>query len=135
MTTHRVIPPVRRYMSSAPFTVEAGQTMTHAHTVMSAENIRHLPVLSGGKLVGIVTQSDLHLVESLSAIDPNRVAVEAVMTRDVYVVTPDTPLDEVVEEMARHKYGSTVVADHDRVVGVLTVIDVCRAFAELMRAG
>jgi acetoin utilization protein AcuB len=56
------------------------------------------------------------------------------MTRDVYVVTPDAPLDEVVQERARHKYGSTIVVDHHAVVGVFTVVDVCRAFAEMLRA-
>lgn len=56
------------------------------------------------------------------------------MTRDVYVVTPDAPLDEVVQERARHKYGSTIVVDHHAVIGVFTVVDVCRAFAEMLRA-
>lgn len=134
MTKHRIIPPVRKFMSTTPFTIESGQTMSQAHALMTREQIRHLPVLSGGKLVGIITQSELHLVESLSAVDPNLVTVDAVMTRDVYVVTPDAPLDEVVQEMARHKYGSTIVVDHHAVVGVFTVVDVCRAFAEMLRA-
>jgi len=121
-------------MSTTPFTIEAEQTMSQAHALMGEEQIRHLPVLSGGKLVGIITQSELHLVESISAIDPTQVRVDAVMTRDVYVVTPDAPLDEVVQEMARHKFGSAIVVDHHAVVGVFTVVDVCRAFAELMRA-
>jgi acetoin utilization protein AcuB len=121
-------------MSTTPFTIESGQTMSQAHTLMAREQIRHLPVLSGGKLVGVITQSDLHVVESLSMIDPNQVLIEAVMTRDVYVVAPDAPLDEVVEEMARHKYGSTIVVDHHAVVGVFTIVDVCRAFAEVLRA-
>lgn len=134
MTKHRTIPPVRKFMSTTPLTIEAEQTMAQAHALMAKEQIRHLPVLSAGKLVGIITQSDLRLVESISTFDPNLVRIDAVMTRDVYVVTPDAPLDEVVEEMARHKYGSTVVVDHHAVVGVFTVVDVCRAFSELLRA-
>lgn len=135
MTKHRSIPPVRKFMSTTPFTIEAGQTMSQAHALMSQQQIRHLPVLADGKLVGIITQSELHLIESVSAIDPTQVRVDAVMTRDVYVVTPDAPLAEVVEEMARHKFGSAIVVDHHAVVGVFTVVDACQALAELMRAG
>lgn len=135
MTKHRIIPPVRKFMSTTPFTIEGDQTMSEAHALMSREQIRHLPVLSAGKLVGIITQSELHLVESLSMVDPKLTRVDAVMIRDVYVVTPEAPLDEVVQEMARHKYGSTIVVDHHTVVGVFTVVDVCRAFSDLLRAG
>ncbi len=135
MTKHRIIPQIRKFMTTTPFTIESEQTMAQAHMLMENEQIRHLPVLSGGKLVGVITQSDLHLVQALSAVDPNQVPVEAVMTRDVYVVAPDTPVDEVVNEMARHKYGSTIVVDHHAVVGVFTIVDVCRAFADVLRAG
>jgi acetoin utilization protein AcuB len=135
MTKPRTIPPIRKFMSTTPHTIEGGQSMSQAHMLMETQQIRHLPVLAGGKLVGIITQSDLHLVEALSAVDPNLVRVDVVMTRDVYVVTPDAPLDEVVQEMARHKYGSTIVVDHHTVVGVFTIVDVCRAFAEMLRAG
>lgn len=54
--------------------------------------IRHLPVLDGGKLVGIVTQRDLHLVETLKGVDQQTVTVEEAMSQDVYTVEPETPL-------------------------------------------
>lgn len=135
MTKHRTVPQVRKFMSTTPFTIEGDQTMSQAHALMAKEQIRHLPVLSSGKLIGVITQGDLRLVESLAAVDPNEVRVEAVMTRDVYVVAPDAPIDEVVQEMARQKYGSTIVVDHHTVVGVFTAVDVCRAFADMLRAG
>lgn len=134
MTKHRIIPQIRKFMSTTPVTIEAEQTMSQAHALMTREHIRHLPVLSAGKLVGVITESDLHMVASLTMVDPQQIRVDAVMTRDVYVVAPDAPVDEVVQEMARHKYGSTIVVDHHTVVGVFTVVDVCRAFAEMLRA-
>jgi acetoin utilization protein AcuB len=54
------------------------------------------------------------------------------MSQDVYAVTPDAPLDDVVAEMARRKYGSAVVVDHDQVVGIFTTVDVCQAFADML---
>ena len=83
MTKHRTIPAVRKFMTTTPVTIEGDQTMSQAHALMAREQIRHLPVLSAGKLVGVITQSELHLVESLSMVDPNLMPVDAVMTRDV----------------------------------------------------
>jgi acetoin utilization protein AcuB len=133
MTKQRSIPPVSEYMSAAPLTIDGDRTMSQAHALMLHRQIRHLPVMSAHKLVGVITLGDLHLVEAIGSVDPTRVRVDAVMTQDVYAVSPVTPVDEVVREMARQKYGSTVVVDDGKVVGVFTVVDVCRAFADLLR--
>lgn len=132
MSKQRPIPAVRKFMTSAPHTIGADQTMEHAHEVMRKYKIRHLPVLSAEKLVGIVSDGDLHLVETLKDVDPKKIRVEEAMSDQVYSVHPDTPLDEVVKEMARHKYGSAIIVDNHHVVGVFTTIDACQAFAELL---
>jgi acetoin utilization protein AcuB len=60
--------------------------------------------------------------------------VEQAMSSDVYSVSPDAPLDEVVGEMGQRKYGSAVVMQHEKVVGMFTTTDVCRAFSELLHS-
>lgn len=126
------IPSVRKCMSSSPYTIGKEQTLSFAHQVMREHRIRHLPVLEAGKLVGIVSERDLHLIETLRDVNPSEVTVEDAMSQDVYTVSPDAPLDEVVREMAAHKYGSVVVVENDRVVGVFTTIDAMGCFAELL---
>ena len=133
MTTPRTIPPVRHYMSSSPLTIAADRTMSQAHAIMTRAQIRHLPVMSGAKLVGVITLGDLHMISAISNVDPTRVRVDTVMTPEVYRVAPDAPIDEVVTEMARQKYGSAIVVERGEVVGVLTVVDVCRALADTLR--
>ena len=128
----RAIPEVRKYMSTSPNTIGADQTMAHAHEVMRKQKIRHLPVLTGSRLVGLLADGDLHLVETLRDVDPEKVRVEEAMTDIVYSVAPTTPIDEVVKEMARHKYGSAVVVDNGHVVGMFTTVDACQAFAEML---
>jgi acetoin utilization protein AcuB len=130
MSKTRPIPPVRQFMSTAPFTIGFDQTMERAHRVMREHRIRHLPVLRAERLVGVVSAGDLHLVETLHDVDPAKITVEEAMTQDPYTVTPDTPVDVVVREMARHKYGSVIVVDNHHVVGVFTTNDACQAFAE-----
>jgi acetoin utilization protein AcuB len=133
MSKHRVIPPIKAYMTTTPHTIGADQTMARAHDVMREHRLRHLPVLAGGRLVGVLSDRDLNMVETLRDVDPQTVRVEEAMTPDVYVVTPEAPLDEVVRDMADHKYGSAVVVDHARVVGIFTTVDACRAFADTLR--
>jgi acetoin utilization protein AcuB len=122
-------------MTASPVTIDGARTMSQAHAIMEMKQIRHLPVVSAQKLVGLITLGDLNLIQAISSIDPTHVRVDSVMTRDLYAVSPDTPIDEVMEEMAGKKYGSTIVVEHDKVVGVFTVIDICRAFTELLRQG
>ncbi|MDB4997179.1 MAG: domain protein AcuB [Myxococcaceae bacterium] len=126
------VPAVQKYMTTSPHSIGVEQTLAHAHAVMKKFDIRHLPVLTGGKLVGIVSDRDLQFVETLRDVDPATMQVEQAMSTEVYSVSPDAPLDEVVGEMGLKKYGSAVVMDHDKVVGMFTTTDVCRAFAELL---
>jgi acetoin utilization protein AcuB len=125
---------VRDYMTHAPRSIRPGQTLDEAHRLMRRNHIRHLPVLEGSKLVGIVSQRDLALIESLPDVDPAEVPVEDAMVRDVYVVTPATPLSDVAGEMARRKLGAAVVAVGRRIVGVFTATDACRALSRLTAA-
>lgn len=126
------IPTVQKYMTTSPHTIGRDQPMSDAHNVMRTHRIRHLPVLSGGRIVGIVSAGDLHLVETSGDVDPTRVLVEDAMTPEPYCVPPEAPLDEVVMAMAAHKYGCVVVEQNHKVVGIFTTVDVCTAFAELL---
>jgi acetoin utilization protein AcuB len=126
------IPTIQKYMTTSPHSIGLDQTLAHAHSMMLDHGIRHLPVLTGGRLVGMVTDRDLRLVESLKDVDPKTVKVEDAMSTIVYSVTPDTPLDEVLQTMAEHKYGSAVVMQNHKVVGIFTTVDVCRSFAEML---
>lgn len=127
------IPKVDKYMTTSPHTIGLDQPLSQAHATMGRHKIRHLPVLDGGKLVGVLTDRDLHLVETLKDVDPEKVSVEDAMSGNVYSVTPHAPLDEVAAEMAEHKYGCAVVIDNNHVVGVLTTVDVARALVEVLR--
>jgi acetoin utilization protein AcuB len=128
----KAIPAVQKYMSHAPHTIGKEQTLAFAHKLMREHRIRHLPVLEGGRLVGLISQRDLALVESLKDVDPEAVTVEDAMSQQVYHVAPEAPLDEVAAEMAEHKYGSAVVMNNNKVVGMFTAVDAMAALADLL---
>jgi len=125
-------PTVRQYMTHNPHTIGREQTLEVAHRVMREHRVRHLPVLEGGKLVGLVSQRDLHLIETLRDVDPAATTVEEAMTMDVYVAAPSTPLADAVLVMAENKYGSVVVVDRAKIVGVFTTIDDLNALTQLL---
>jgi len=120
---------IRDFMTASPHTIGADQTLARAQAMMRENVIRHLPVLHGGKLVGLISDRDVHLVEILSDVKPNLITVSDAMTTSVYAVSPETPLEEVAHMMAEHKFGSAVVMERDKVVGIFTTVDACRALA------
>jgi len=107
------------------------QPLETAHAIMRKHAIRHLPVLEGGKLAGLLSQRDLYFVESLGGIDTNTVTVDEAMSQETYSVRADAPVEEVALDMAEHKYGCAVVMDGARVVGVFTTTDALHALATI----
>lgn len=126
------IPTVQKYMTTQPHSIGRAQTMAVAHQMMREHHFRHLPVLDGGSLVGILSDRDLNLIETLRDVDPALVTVDDAMSTNTYCVAPDTPLDEVVATMAETKYGCAVVMQNHKLVGIFTTVDACRAFSELL---
>jgi len=127
------IPEVSQVMSPHPWTVERSATLADAHRIMRGHQVRHLPVLERGALCGLVTERDLHLIETLADSDPETTLVEDAMQEAPFVVTGETPLDQVLEVMARRKYGSVIVAGPDGVEGIFTAVDACLAFARMLQ--
>jgi len=129
-----LMPAVSRYMTTKPVTIERTAMLAEAHRIMRERQIRHLPVVDGaGNLCGIVSLRDLHLIETLADVDPESTRVEEAMIERPFVVTGDTALDEVVEIMGEHKYGSVVVMGKQGIEGIFTAIDACQAFAQILR--
>ena len=119
-------------MTEAPHSIGADQTLETAHTMMRTHRIRHLPVLRAGKLVGLLSQRDLYLIETLREVDPRTLTVEEAMTQDAYAVSPRASLARVAKEMADKKYGCVVVMDQDDVVGIFTSVDALRALVTVL---
>jgi len=123
---------IERYMSSVVVLVGPSQPLAEAIRLMRLHDVRHLPVVSKGQTVGLVSQRDIYLMRSLEPSDPSQVLVSEVMTADPYTVEPDEPVDVVAREMSRRKIGSALVTHNRRLLGIFTVTDALLALAALV---
>ncbi len=126
------VPLIQKYMTTTPHSVGREQPLSIAGKLMKEHHIRHLPVMSDGQLVGILSDRDLKLAMSLNGVDPEICKVGEIANEEAFLVKPDAKLDEVVQLMAEKKIGSVLVVDHHRLVGIFTTTDALSAFGELL---
>lgn len=124
-------PQVCDYMTVAPHSVGLDQSLATAVRRMHEHKTRHLPVLEGGVLRGIVSERDVALAEAFG-LDPSQVTVEEAMTAEPFTVTPHAPLSHVARAMASHKYGCAVVTEGNELRGIFTTTDAMRALADTL---
>ena len=128
-----LMPWIERYMTRQPWTIGAHASLLAAHELMRERRIRHLPVMSDGNLVGLVSARDLRLLEAVASASPVSTHVNEAMTEHVFTVAAATPIRRGRAGDVQHKYGSAVVIGKDGVEGIFTTVDACRALAELAR--
>jgi len=129
--------PVSEVMEREIVSVRIDDHLDLADDIMRLGRVRHMPVLDGERLVGIVTNRDLlaaSLTKALNFEPEHRrafmraVEVREVMTSEVVSVGPDTPLEEAVRIMLRRKIGCLpVVKGEGRLVGLVTESALLRA--------
>jgi acetoin utilization protein AcuB len=125
---------IESFMTPSPHTIGRDQTLASAHRVMRQAGVRHLPVLDGGELVGLLSERDLDFIETLRDVDPKSITLEQAMSQFVYCVSPQERLQTVSKVMAEKKLGSAVVVQDGRVVGLFTTTDALRALSWLLEA-
>jgi acetoin utilization protein AcuB len=128
----KAMPRIEKVMTVMPMTIGKRISIAQAQKMMREHQIRHLPVQDGARLLGVLTERDIRLAQSLK--DASELLVEDVMTPDPYQVQPSALLDDVCEEMAEFKYGCAIVTQtNGKVVGIFTAIDALRYLSENMR--
>lgn len=125
-------PLIQKFMTCQPHAVEASETVQNASKMMSDLKIRHLPVMEKGKVSGIISDRDIKMALSLVDANPRLLLVKDISHENPYIVDPDTHLSDVVREMADKFYGSAIVVQNGKLVGIFTTVDACRALAALL---
>jgi acetoin utilization protein AcuB len=130
-------------MSRPVISVSPEAPINEVLAMFKKEHIRRAPVIKNGKLLGIVSESDLlnaspSSATTLSVWELNylisKVKVKDVMTKKVISVDKDTPIEEAARIMADTKIGGLPVTSSGKIVGIITETDLFKIFLELMGA-
>jgi len=130
---------VRDWMSRDPFTVAPSESLQAVIDLLRRRDIRAVPVVQAGRLIGIVTDRDVRQVapsyplfrdeEEIRHYTEN-LTVTAAMTADPMRVSPDATLVEVAKLLETYRISSLPVVDGEVLVGMISVTDLLRAFIE-----
>jgi len=132
---------VKDIMQPDVVTLESGETLDVADDIMRLGRIRHMPVVSRGRVVGIVSQRDLFMATVSSALHFHRTAerewlakikVREVMSKPVHTVPPDLPVIEAVQRMLNERIGCLPVVDGEELVGMVSETDCLCLLSQLL---
>jgi CBS domain-containing protein len=118
---------IRDVMTSNPTTCEPSATVVDAAKVMAREDIGSVPIVEGGRLVGLVTDRDIIVRTVSEGRDVKTTTVQDVASKDLVTVTPDEDLGRALQLMGKHQVRRIPVVEGDRVVGIVAQADVARA--------
>jgi acetoin utilization protein AcuB len=121
---------VKNWMVKKMVTVSPGSLAIEALSLMKKYSFRHLPVVEGRQLAGLVTESDLRQVMIPSFI--KSIKVDQIMIKTPVTIDPEASLEEAARLIYRYKIGGLPVVDQGKLVGILTTPDILAAFIQLM---
>lgn len=120
------------HMTPSPYRIEHTDSLARAREMMAEYDIRHLPVMDGERIVGVISDRDLAMFECMDGFDTTKVDVGFVMTDKPYTVEVGTDLAQVAVTMRIKKIGSAVVTDGGQLVGLFTTVDALKVLERLL---
>jgi CBS domain-containing protein len=121
---------IRDVMTANPTSCEPSTTIVEAAKVMAQEDVGPVPIVEGGRVVGLVTDRDLVVRVLAEGRDPNSTTIGEIASADLVTVEPDTNLDEALTLMGQNQVRRLPVVEGGQLVGIVAQADVARAADE-----
>jgi len=121
---------VKDWMIKNVVTINSDASVLDALKIMKKSSIRHLPVVDNSKFVGLITSADAKQAILTGMLETLKVG--NVMMNTPVTVTRETTLEEASRIIYEKKVGSLPVVEKGKVIGILTIIDILKAFIDLM---
>ena len=125
--------PVSAIMTKEVITLSSTDDLMTAEKIFKKENIRHIPVVSGSEIKGMLSYTDLLRISFADAVDENETDVDTVvynmftidqvMAKNLVTVNSDTTIKEVAEILAKKEFHALPVVDNNELVGIVTTTD------------
>lgn len=130
------IVPVSTIMTKNVVKLHLSDDLTKAESLFKKHHIRHIPVVNGNLIVGMLSYTDLLRISFADAIDEdeqeidvtvyNMFSVEQVMARNLVKVAPDTSIREVAEILSKSEFHALPIVEGDLLVGIITTTDLIK---------
>ncbi|OJZ21675.1 MAG: histidine kinase [Thiobacillus sp. 65-29] len=128
--------PVDEFTTPDPITTNEDTSIDDLRRLMEEHGIRHLPVVRGDTVVGVISDRDVRVVSGLTVTEKLQVRAADIMAPDPLTVSATMPLDDVAYAMSEQKVGSVIVNDDNgRFIGIFTASDALNALIEIVRSG
>lgn len=119
-------------MTKVPHSIEPHSSVDQAKKRMYELKVTHMPVLSGGKIIGLLSERDILYLKGLESVDLRDVKVCDAMIEEPVVVDQHNPLTEVCALMVERRVGSVLVQDkQEKLVGIFTDVDALKELATI----
>ena len=126
--------PVEEFTTPDPVTADENVMVDDLRLLMERHGIRHLPIVRGNRVVGVISDRDLRLFSGLSAAEKFQVRAGDIMAEHPLTVSASLPLDEVAYAMSERRVGSAIVNDENgELLGIFTATDALNALIEIVR--
>ena len=122
-------------MTKDPATLGPEATLGEAATLMRQEDCGSIPIVDGGRLVGIVTDRDIVIRAVAAGKDARSTKVSEVMSADPVCISPDTDLDEAANVMAERQIRRLPVVEDGKLAGILVIGQIARREPDEQQTG
>jgi CBS domain-containing membrane protein len=132
--------PIASIMTKELITLSLSDSLYSAEKRMKVNHIRHMPVVDGDELIGLVSLSDLQRVSFIDAYSKegtedtpvyNMLSIKDLMIKNPLTASPKTTILEVSKLLASKEFHSLPVVDEGKLVGIITTTDLLHYFIEL----
>jgi CBS domain-containing protein len=132
---------VRDLMTTDLTTLQESESLMDAALIFARSSLRHIPILNGTKLAGIVTERDLKrytpsVLSGIPAAEYNRLmestALSKIMTRDPVTIRPDRPVSEATQILYEQRIGCLPVVEDEELKGIITTTDMLKLLVQLL---
>lgn len=132
--------PVSTIMTTNLVSLKVNDSLEHAERLFKENKIRHIPVVEGERIIGMLSLTDLLRISfadgafddenDIETLVYNMFTIPQVMVKNVHSVSPDTTVKEVAETLAKEEYHALPVVEDEKLVGIVTTTDLINYLLE-----
>lgn len=121
---------LKDYINKEPVSIHCEETLVKAENLMMMKNCRHLPVTEKGKVIGVISDRDLKILNCMNNLPREEKKLKDILNPEFYTVEIDTNIADVVKKIYNERIDYALVMKNGNFIGIITHIDILQAFLD-----